>query len=273
MVERRHNAGCDGGGAGRVARVFAGGGGVSADPLARRPTDTPKSWQALCDYAAMGPERSLEKYRQITGKSPAFLRQLERWSVAHDWQDRVATYDETLALEERAAREAALAERRAAWIARHMGEEEVLALLADQARGSMADFLRIERVQFHPRYAIPAPTEEDPEAVRWVTDPIPQERLVVELDMEQARDRGVLHLVKKYTDDSDGLKLELYNAQAAQKLIGQHHRLFVERQEISGPDGAPIEVDNARLRLLDLLARRAADADEAGDQEPPLGSG
>ena len=37
-----------------------------------------------------------------------------------------------------------------------------------------------------------------------------------------------------------------------------------ERQEVSGPDGDPVEVSDARTRLLGILARRAADADDGG---------
>lgn len=267
-----------------MADVTGGGGQVIPDPLARWPGESRAAHQALLDYAAMGGRRSLRTLlaeyvrrssdERLTEKPPtAKWGTLSTWSMRHDWSERVAAYDECLAVAERAAREALLAEKRAAWVARHMEADEVLALLADQARGSMADFLRIERVMFHPRQPVPEPTEDDPKAVRWVEDPEPQERVFIGVDLEQARNRGVLHLVKKYTDDTDGMKLELYNAQAAQKLIGQHHKLFTDRHEHSGPNGAPIEVTDARSRLLDRLARRATDADEEGDPDISGGSG
>lgn len=46
-----------------------------------------------------------------------------------------------------------------------------------------------------------------------------------------------------------------------------------ERQELTGKGGKPIEVSDARARLLGILTRRAADADESGDDGDPRGSG
>jgi phage terminase small subunit len=147
---------------------------------------------------------------------------------------------------------------------------EVLARLADHARGDMSDFLRVERVAYHPRQAIADPTPENPQAVRWVEDPQAVERLVISLDMEQARDRGMLHLIKRLKWDKHGdPDLELYNAQIAQALLAKIQGLLVEKTEISGPSGGPIEIDDARDQLADKLTRRLAprdpDADPGGD--------
>ena len=154
-----------------------------------------------------------------------------------------------------------------------MDAREVLTRLSDVARGSMEDFMHIERVRYHPRLPVPDPTDDDPKAVRWVEDPVEVERLVIGIDLEQARDRGKLHLLKKYKEGQWGPEIELYDPLTALQLLGRHHKLFVDRAELTGQDGNPIEVSDARDRLLDRLARRAADADESGSGDPAGGSG
>lgn len=104
----------------------------------------------------------------------------------------------------RAAIDAALAEAA-------MPASEVLARLTAQARGTMADVLR-------PRgrgYGI---------------------------DFKAAEENGALDLVKKYTKTDRGVSVELYDAQAALALLGKHHKLFVERTEVTGKDGDPLIV-------------------------------
>lgn len=87
-------------------------------PPERRPADTPRSYAALCDYAALGAGRSLEKLVQVytssgTGKPPTRHRAtLGVWSSAHDWQVRVAAYDQAIQADEEAARQAIRAQRR-----------------------------------------------------------------------------------------------------------------------------------------------------------------
>lgn len=84
-----------------------------------------------------------------------------------------------------------------------MAADEVLARLADQARASFEDFLRYDEA-------------EDQLAI----------------DLAKAGGRGKLHLVKKLAVDKDGgMSLELYSAQAALKLLGQHHKLFTQNHE------------------------------------------
>lgn len=88
-----------------------------------------------------------------------------------------------------------------------MTADEVLARLAEQARGSMEDFL-----------------DDDGK-----------------IDLKRARERGKLHLLKSRSVTKEGERIELYSAFDAQTLIGKHHGLFVDRQEI-GPPGtfAPV---------------------------------
>ena len=80
---------------------------------------------------------------------------------------------------------------------KHMGADEVLTRLAEQARASFEDFLNDEG----------------------------------ELDLLKARAAGKLHLVKKISCGRHGTTIELYDAQAAQALIGRAHKLFVDRSE------------------------------------------
>lgn len=84
------------------------------DPLAAVAGEPPKAVQALHDYAALGPGRSLplliERYRSgMQGASPTVrLTTVREWSAAWHWQDRVAAFDE---LERKREREAAAALR------------------------------------------------------------------------------------------------------------------------------------------------------------------
>jgi phage terminase small subunit len=120
-----------------------------------------------------------------------------------------------------------------------MSADEVLTRLTQQARGSMAPFIR-----------------RDADGDLYGFD---------------LSDTQPLHLLKKASvtrrrqkDDHDEIvtvetvTIELYDAQAALQLLGRHHKLFVDRTELTGKDGNPIEVNDARSRLSDLLTKRAA---------------
>jgi len=52
-----------------------------------------KAAQCFADYVELGPQRSLRKllakYVEDGVKSPASIRQLERWSTDYDWQQRL----------------------------------------------------------------------------------------------------------------------------------------------------------------------------------------
>lgn len=130
-----------------------------------------------------------------------------------------------------------------------MDAQEVLARLTEHARGSLAPFLRIT-------------PDGDLRGFELSTD-------------------QPLHLLKKASHTKRTIRemteetvtIELYDAQAALTLLGKHHRLFVDRTEVTGKDGAPVEVSDARSRLLDRLARRAPDADESGADDAAGGTG
>jgi hypothetical protein len=95
---------------------------------------------------------------------------------------------------------------------RAMTADEVLIRLAAQARGSMDDF-----VSFREGVKLPL------------------------LDLEKAHQAGKFGLVKKlkYTDQG-GIEFELYDAQAALVQLGKVHKLFVEKQELTGEGGGPV---------------------------------
>lgn len=171
-----------------------------------------------------------------------------------------------------------------------MPKSEVLARLSMQARGSMADFLRIDDEEVTLAWSLLAvPETEGGEAdiagamldLAFQESVKPTDRIlrtetikrsVARLDLMEAGRRGQLGLIKKYTlDDKGKVAIELYDAQTAQTLIGKHHKLFVDRTELTGKDGNPIEVSDARSRLADILEKRAAAA--AAEPDPGGGRG
>jgi phage terminase small subunit len=111
------------------------------------------------------------------------------------------------------------------------GADEVLLRLAAHSRGSMDDFIgSMDRI-----------------------------------DIEKARALGVMPLVKKLKQrtmtisksqgediETHEIELELYDAQAATVQLGKYHRLFVDRQEVTGKDGGPIEVVPIREVIVEL---------------------
>jgi phage terminase small subunit len=152
-----------------------------------------------------------------------------------------------------------------------MPAPEVLYRLAQEARGSMADFLRVDEEEVTVSQVIAYVTEH--EAGGIVSDAIARlkgedevndgprrallittetvTRAVARLDLLQAADK--LHLVKKYSlDDKGKVSIELYDAQVAKQLIGKHHGLFVDRTEVTGKDGKAIDVTST---VLDQAAR------------------
>jgi phage terminase small subunit len=89
-----------------------------------------------------------------------------------------------------------------------MGADEVLIRLAEQARGDISEFIN------------------DYGGIDW----------------ETVKSRG--HLIKKISHNKGkNSSIELYDSQSALALIGRHHKLFIDRQEITGKDGGPVEVE------------------------------
>jgi hypothetical protein len=132
-------------------------------------------------------------------------------------------------------------DRRLAEVA--MGANEVLARLTAQARADMGDFIKVDK------------------------------RGKVSLDLKRAQREGLLHLVHKLGPTQFGMKLELYDAQAALALLGKAHKLF--DQAAAGTADDPIHqvsmsVEDWRAerakRREQLATTMAAFEDESGDE-------
>ena len=143
-----------------------------------------------------------------------------------------------------------------------MQANEVLARWGDISRGDMGDFMQIEGVASY-------------------------------LDLEKAKELGLLHLIKKVKDrvvmtsDKDGnetethhMEIELYDALAAQTLIGKYHGLLVDRADIT-TKGESINLpdertDRAILTLADALreslsgAGSKSEGDMAAPEQAPV---
>jgi phage terminase small subunit len=107
---------------------------------------------------------------------------------------------------------------------RAMPADEVLARLADMAQGSADDFVTVYQSPLHDVTGQPILDRDGQPIVRYFPS----------LDLEKARERGMLHLVKKVTYTAHGPSVELYDAQAALALLAKHHGLLVERVDQTG---------------------------------------
>lgn len=96
-----------------------------------------------------------------------------------------------------------------------MPEPEVLFRISSHARGDMSDFLTI--------------AEEDVVIDQHVngvlTTTETARRQVARLDLEKAAQAGKLHLIKSYSKTDKGERVELYDAQAAQRDLVKIHGL------------------------------------------------
>jgi hypothetical protein len=140
-----------------------------------------------------------------------------------------------------------------------MSAGEILGRLSAQARGDMADFLRVDEEEVTLTWSVmevPQDRDGNPDMPGAVYDLTKQKvvrptekvlhtatvkRAVARLDLLEAGRRGRLSLVKKYSLDDDGkVSIELYDAQAALALLGKARNLFVERQELSVSSAQPL---------------------------------
>jgi len=126
---------------------------------------------------------------------------------------------------------------------RAMGADEVLDRLAEHARGSMADFLDIRN--------------------NWVT-----------LDIDRAKQAGVLHLIKKFRQTREGTEVQLYDAQGALELLGKHLGLFKDTIDLRSVDLTRLtdeqleRIANGEDPASVLAATRQSGAGEAPPAEP-----
>jgi phage terminase small subunit len=127
-----------------------------------------------------------------------------------------------------------------------MSAGEILARLSAQARGDMADFVRVDEEEITLTWSlkeIPTAEDGDPDMAGAIYDLAKQKivrptekvlytatvkRAVARLDLLEAGRRGKLGLVKKYALDEDTgkISIELYDAQAALIALGKHRRLW-----------------------------------------------
>jgi phage terminase small subunit len=113
-------------------------------------------------------------------------------------------------------------EARAALI---MPRHEVIQRLAARARSSIADVLRLPFIG-------PMPAGQPPQAIDdWA------------IDLISAQQTGAVHQIKKIKAGKWGPEIEMYDPLPAQELLGKYHKLFVDKVEHTGADGAPLFPD------------------------------
>lgn len=95
-----------------------------------------------------------------------------------------------------------------------MSADEVLTRLAEQARASIGDFIDID------------------EKGRW------------KVDLGKAKTDDKLHLIKSLTPTQYGVKVELYDAQAALVQLGRAHGLFTDNVNEKSEQKIEIEYVN-----------------------------
>lgn len=150
----------------------------------------------------------------LTGKRQVFLEEyLRTWNASE--AARIAGYAHPGSDGHRLLKISEIAEEIQRNVTdRAMSADEVLVRLAAMARGSMDDF-----VSFRPGVKLPL------------------------LDLEKAHQAGKFGLVKKLKYTADGaIEFELYDAQAALVQLGKVHKLFTDKQELTGEGGGPVVI-------------------------------
>jgi phage terminase small subunit len=93
------------------------------------------------------------------------------------------------------------------------------------------------------------------------SDEIEEDRIGAVAEIEESR------VVDKKGHDVITIKVKTHNRHQALKDLAKIFRMEVERQEISGPNGGPVEVTDHRSRIMDRLnaiaKRQAPDNDGA----------
>lgn len=188
------------------------------DPLARITgengrRESKRSYAAFLAYCEMGPARSLRallaKYEQDPKPLTRSLNTIGHWSRNFAWVERARLFEQQQQAK-------ALEEYQAQWRAKIMSGDEVLGRLSEQARSSIADFVskRVEALLDKDG----KPTGETIESIG--------------LNWEAIRENG--HLIKSITSTANGPRIELHDGQAAIIQVGRYHKLFVDRQDVSG---------------------------------------
>lgn len=122
----------------------------------------------------------------------------------------------------------------------HLSSDEVLARLSEMAVADMDDFIT----------------------------PI---KGGARLDIRKAKERGKLHLVKKFSKGKNGTSIELHDAQAALVQLGRYHGLFVDKLAPTDPSGkkeyAGLTDDERAARIAAILERARARRDGSTDPD------
>ena len=127
-----------------------------------------------------------------------------------------------------------------------MPRAEILGRLAQQARASMQDFFFIgmeERTIEKRRILVSSSRNEDGN-IETILEETEEKamRPAVYLSLVKAQNLGKMHLIKKYSTGPKGESIEIYNAQNALTTLGKYHAMWVDRAEVTGEDGGPIEI-------------------------------
>lgn len=162
-----------------------------------------------------------------------------------------------------------------------MSAKEVLTHLAAIGRGSLGDFVDVNPEYLEPTAEMYRPGDRCPRCVKerpaavtvlqhgtvkdLVTSAERQELLcplcmegwkppVVDpwrLNLVKAQQQNQLHLLSELSFTECGPKIKLHDRLKALELLGKTHRLFVDRQEHSGPEGGaiPLSLDEALAKV------------------------
>ena len=81
------------------------------------------------------------------------------------------------------------------------------------------------------------------------------------IDLQSAKERGLTRYLKTIAWTKGGIRIEAYDKQRALELVGKHLGLFIDRHEVSGPDGgaiafADVSPRDTLTRRLDSIAER-----------------
>lgn len=131
-----------------------------------------------------------------------------------------------------------------------ISKTEIVGRLAQHARTSMDDFFFIgeeERTVIKRRILVSV--EKKGSSKEIVLEEVEEKamRPATYLSLVKAEQRGVMHLIKKYSVGPKGESIELYDAQGALITLGKYHAMWVDRAEHTGRGGAPIPIDSPAM--------------------------
>lgn len=113
---------------------------------------------------------------------------------------------------------------------KEMSADEVKSRLADIARGNLADLMDITTAGFTFKLLIDKDGEKAVNPKTKLIKKIKQRVTTILAKKEDGEDREIIET-----------EIELYSALDALQLIGKYHKLFVDRTELTGKDGKPVQ--------------------------------